>query len=170
MKIKFEFNDSSVWIIGTVLTVLVLAGIFILGEKNIDKTGAADKPSVLQASETIYDFGTISMAKGNVEKLFSIANSTDKDITIKTVTTSCMCTKAYIVNGDSEKGPFAMPGMGYVPPANELLKPGESRNIKVVYDPAAHGPAGVGPVDRFVYLVDSNGGNIKLEIKANVTP
>ena len=63
-----------------------------------------------------------------------------------------------------------MPGMGYVPPANETIKAGESRMIRVVYDPNAHGPAGVGRINRFVELVDSSGGTLGLEIKALVTP
>ena len=63
-----------------------------------------------------------------------------------------------------------MPGMGFVPPANEVIKAGEIRAIRVVYDPNAHGPAGVGQIDRFVELTDSSGGAIQLEIKALVTP
>ena len=63
-----------------------------------------------------------------------------------------------------------MPGMGYVPPANELIKAGESRTIRVVYNPNAHGPAGVGRIDRFVTLTDEAGGALQLEIKALVTP
>jgi hypothetical protein len=57
-----------------------------------------------------------------------------------------------------------------VPKANELIKAGSSLDIEVVYDPAAHGPAGVGAVDRFVYLTEPNGGTLELEIKAVVTP
>ena len=81
-----------------------------------------------------------------------------------------MCTNAYIVNGGRETGPFGMQGMGFVPPANELIKAGESRDIKVVYDPNAHGPSGVGAIDRYVFLTDEAAGKIQLEIKALVTP
>ncbi|MBU6414743.1 hypothetical protein KGQ34_00665, partial [Patescibacteria group bacterium] len=86
------------------------------------------------------------------------------------VITSCMCTNAYIESVGREKGPFGMEGMGYVPPANEIIKAGESRGIKVVYDPNAHGPAGVGAIDRLIYLTDGTGGTLQLEIKAEVTP
>lgn len=158
-------------IIVVVLILIILAGIFIVGEgTSSNQNDQGGKISELQAPEKFYDFGTISMAKGNVEKRFKITNTTDKDIFVKTVTTSCMCTSAYIINNGAEKGPFKMPGMGYVPPANETIKAGEYMDVKVVYDPAAHGPAGVGIIDRFVYLTDSNGGKMQLEIKANVTP
>lgn len=154
-----------------ILTLLILGGIFIFGEgTSSGQNNQSGKSSQLQTSEKIYDFGTISMAKGNVEKKFKITNPTDKDIFVKTVTTSCMCTTAYIENDGSEKGPFKMPSMGYVPPANETIKAHKSIDIKVVYDPNAHGPAGVGIIDRFVYLKDAAGGQMQLEIKANVTP
>lgn len=127
--------------------------------------------SELAATETLYNFGTISMRNGLVNREFTVTNPTDRDITVSTILTSCMCTSAYVVGADgSLKGPFKMPGMGYVPPANELIKAGESRVIRVVYDPNAHGPAGVGRIDRFVTLTDASGGALQLEIKALVTP
>jgi hypothetical protein len=64
-----------------------------------------------------------------------------------------------------------MPGHGGpVGRANEIIKAGQSLNIKVVYDPNAHGPAGVGAIDRFIELTEENGGKTQLEIKAVVTP
>lgn len=125
--------------------------------------------SALTVSEKLYDFGTISMANGKVNHLFKVANSTDKDINLESVMTSCMCTTAYLESASGEKGPFGMAGMGYISSTNEVIKAGESREIKVVYDPNAHGPAGVGPVDRFVSLTVA-GGTLELEIKAVVTP
>ncbi|MDI6734388.1 MAG: DUF1573 domain-containing protein [Patescibacteria group bacterium] len=127
--------------------------------------------SSLVASETLYDFGTISMANGNVDKIFKITNPTDKDITISSIVTSCMCTTAYIEKAGEEKGPFGMSGHGGpVVKANEVIKAGESLDIKVVFNPNAHGPAGVGLIDRLIDLTEANGGLTQLEIKAVVTP
>ena len=131
---------------------------------------ATQNTTTLTAAETFYDFGTISMKNGLVARSFKVTNPTANDIELKTVVTSCMCTKAYIEGGGATKGPFGMLGMGSVPPANELIRAGESRDIEVVYDPNAHGPAGVGVIDRFVTLTDSSGGTLELEIKAVVTP
>lgn len=160
--------------------LLVFVGLFIWGYSGKGGTAASvqnapnssnTSQSALTASETFYDFGTISMKNGNVTKEFRVTNPTDKDITVSTVLTSCMCTTAFIVGQDGGvKGPFSMPGMGYAPSANELIKAGESRVIRVIYDPNAHGPAGVGRIERFVALTDSSGGVIQLEIKALVTP
>lgn len=174
-------ESKTISIIAVVL--LIFIGLFVWGYAGKGGTTASvqnapgvrqladTSKSALTASETFYDFGTISMKNGNVTKEFRIDNPTDRDITVSTVLTSCMCTTAFIVLPDgSIKGPFRMPGMGYVPPANEVIKAGESRVIRVVYDPNAHGPAGVGRIDRFVTLTDSSGGVVQLEIKALVTP
>ena len=111
------------------------------------------------------------MRNGDVNYDFKVTNPTDTDIFVPSLVTSCMCTSALIVEPDgTTKGPFKMPGMGYVPPANETIKAGESRIIRVVYDPNAHGPAGVGQIDRFAILTDAFGSTLELEIKALVTP
>ena len=162
------------------IILLILTGLFVWGSAGKGGTAASvqgapgamsTSKSVLTAFETFYDFGTISMKDGNVSREFTVTNSTDTDITVSTILTSCMCTLAFIVGSDgSVKGPFGMPGMGYIPPANEIIKAGESRVIRVVYDPNAHGPACVGRTDRFVTLTDTSGGTLQLEIKALVTP
>ncbi len=158
-----------------IIIILAIAGLIWWGRSNQAAgpsqggVGTSGNSSMV-ASEALYDFGAISMKNGLVSHIFKVANSTDKDIELKTVTTSCMCTKAYIETASGEKGPFGMPGMGFVPPANDLIKARESRDIKVVYDPNAHGPAGIGAIDRFVYLTDTNGETLQLETKAVVTP
>lgn len=164
------------------LVCVVLVGLFIWGYFSKGGTTASvqgiSEPNLtisknpLIATEKIYDFGTISMKNGNVNRDFTVTNSGDKDITVKTVLTSCMCTTALIMKSDgSTNGPFGMAGHGdSVPPANEIIKAGESRIIRVIFDPNAHGPVGVGPIDRFITLTDTSGNALQLEIKANVTP
>ena len=155
------------------LVLLGIAGLFFWGAQNraSPPEDTVSSKSALTAAETLYDFGTISMARGTTEKLFEITNPTDRNITLESLTTSCMCTNAYIVKGDARRGPFGMPGHGGpVPRANEVIPAGGTLAIAVVYDPNAHGPAGVGIIDRFVYLEDESGSVLELEIKANVTP
>lgn len=127
--------------------------------------------SDLVSDKTLHDFGEISMSNGKVSTLFQVSNNTQSDIILESVTTSCMCTNAYLVNGLEKKGPYGMPGHGGpVMKANKTIRAGETQDVEVVYDPNAHGPAGVGPVDRFVFLQDSNGKTLQLEIKAVVKP
>lgn len=158
-------------IIGIVLVLLFGLGLMWWGSGGQSSVVPGSKTkSSLTASETFYDFGSISMARGKVDRVFKIANSTDKDIEVKKIVTSCMCTNAYLSGPGGEKGPFGMEGHSYVPPVNETIKAGESRDLKVVFDPNAHGPAGVGPIDRLVSLTASDGGALQFEIKAEVTP
>ena len=128
--------------------------------------------NTLTALETSYDFGRISMSDGLVEKVFEVNNSSSQDVTLEKITTSCMCTFAYLeMVGGSEKGPFGMVGHGEpVPKTNEIIKAGEMRKVRVVFDPNAHGPAGVGIINRVVTLEDNTGGKFEFEIRAVVTP
>ena len=163
-----------------ILVCVVIIGLFTWGYFSKGGTTASvqgvstsnNSKGLLTATEKFYDFGTVSMKNGNVSREFNVTNASDKDITVDTVITSCMCTNAFIVKSDgSVKGPFGMVGHGgSVPPANEIIKTGESRIIRVVFDPNAHGPAGVGPIDRYITLTDASSNDLQLEIKANVTP
>lgn len=135
------------------------------------KVGGMMQSTMMQADGNFYDFGTISMKNGNVSKMFKVTNKSNSDITLPKLTTSCMCTNAYFIGPDgTRKGPFGMVGMGMVPKLNATLKAGESGQVEVVYDPNAHGPAGVGMIDRFIDLEDMDGNMMQFEIKANVTP
>lgn len=165
-------------ILGALVVALLFGAVFLLGYSgrgstaaSVQNAGQSNGRSGLVAPQPFYNFGTISMKNGDVSYDFTVTNPTDKDITVPTLVTSCMCTRALIIEPDgTTKGPFKMPGMGYVPPADEIIKAGESRTIRVIYDPNAHGPAGVGPIDRFAILTDADGGTVQLEIKAVVTP
>lgn len=157
------------------IAVAVIAGIMLWGKPSAQITGEikgdGNPASALAAGEVLYDFGRIRMADGKVEKIFTVTNTSGSDVTLEKITTSCMCTVAYLESAGGEKGPFGMPGHGGPStPVEEALKPGESRRVRVVFDPNAHGPAGIGPVNRSIYLASRSGGELELRIKAVVTP
>lgn len=138
---------------------------------SVQNAAPTGEKSALTADDVFYDFGLISMKNGNVTKAFTFTNPTGKDIIIHGLETSCMCTSALLVLPDgSTKGPFGMGGMGGVIATEDRVKPGESRTLRVVYDPNAHGPAGLGDIDRFITVTDTTGGTLRFEIKAVVTP
>ncbi|HEY4505083.1 MAG TPA: DUF1573 domain-containing protein [Candidatus Paceibacterota bacterium] len=160
-----------------VIVIAIVLTMFFWWGKSIQKPISEDynltraTESALISSEQLYNFGTISMTNGNVSRNFIMTNSTNKDIVVKSVETSCMCTQAFLVESDgSIKGPFGMAGMGGVTKTEEIIKAGEDRILRVVYNPNAHGPAGVGNIDRFVIVTDSYGNALRFEIKALVTP
>src|SRR3989338_555227 len=155
-------------------TVIVIGGLIWLGQPTVnqDSSEAKSAESILKSDETNFDFGTISMANGKVNHEFKITNSSNQLVNIKKIYTSCMCTAANFRFNDKTYGLFGMPGHGggALTTANITLNPGDSGSLDVIYDPNAHGPAGVGAIDRFVYVEDKNGGKLELEIKTVVTP
>ncbi len=127
--------------------------------------------SVLSLPEKSFDFGKISMKEGTVSHIFTISNTADSAVEIKNISTSCMCTEAFLINGEKREGPFGMPGHGGgATRVSAQIPAGESRDIEAVFDPAAHGPAGVGRISRAIFIEDKEGRVETLEISATVTP
>jgi hypothetical protein len=158
-----------------IVTVIVLGLLFWGGSvasnnSIVQGQHSAAVASALSAPETFFDFGAISMKDGKVRRLFTLKNAGEQAVTVKKLTTSCMCTEAFAVNGDRRAGPFSMPGHGFVPPANEIVPAGGTLGIDVVFDPAAHGPAVIGRIERAIFIEDEAGGVQTLTIRAMVTP
>ena len=164
--------NKNILIVG-LLAIAAFVGVMFLGRSTesamSSQTEIAVK-SALSAPETLYDFGEVQMKDGKVSHRFKVVNPTDKDLTADYLSTSCMCTTAYIVDDKSQSTAYGMEGMGSSGKAKLLFKPQEIREIEVVFDPNAHGPAGVGPLQRFVTLTDATGGKLQLEIKGLVKP
>jgi len=117
------------------------------------------------------DLGTVSMAAGNVPFRYLIKNTGAGPLTINRIYTSCMCTNATLVMANERKGPFGMPGHGAPPPAvKALLAPGDLANVEVVFDPAAHGPSGLGRIERTVTLESADAPPLELRMVVMVRP
>ena len=158
-------------IIGIVV-VLVLGAIVWLARPNAKSTDEpiAIGPTVLTVTETNFDFGTISMAKGNVSHMFTVTNTGTELVIINKLYTSCMCTTASIMDGTEKVGPFGMPGHSGIPSIKVSLAPGATTQVEAIFDPNAHGPAGVGTISRVVILENSAGKPLEIGFTANVTP
>ena len=110
------------------------------------------------------------MRDGNVEKIFMLRNNGEKEVRLANVFTSCMCTTAFLEKAGEKRGPFGMPGHGPSAAPRLSVMPGEELNVRVVFDPNAHGPAGVGLMERTVHLVGDDGAEEVLAIRSMVTP
>lgn len=126
----------------------------------------------LIAPEQFFDFGTISMAAGKVRNSFAVRNDGSEPVSITKIITSCMCTVARLKTGERTFGPFGMPGHGIAPSIREEIAPGETAEIEIEFDPAAHGPSGTGAIRRIVSIETNSQTKPKLELSfaANVTP
>ena len=163
-------------------SILIILGIaalfallFALGSQNPGSVPGGDAltaASALSVSEDSYDFGEISMKDGLVRRSFTVTNNASSTpLILSRISTSCMCTEAFLESNGEKLGPFGMPGHGGATRSiREEILAGESRAVEVVFDPAAHGPAGVGRITRAVFIEDEAGGVATLEISATVTP
>ena|SRR3989338_4552339 len=154
--------------------VVVLVGVgliwFARPQAQTSDLLVASTPGSLSATETVFDFGNISMAAGKVSHQFAVKNSGVGVVTINKIYTSCMCTSAKLITENGSFGPFGMVGHGFIPSINRALLPGESAKVDVVFDPAAHGPAGVGKIERMVTIENDAGELVELRFSAVVTP
>lgn len=131
----------------------------------------AGNVGTLVAETATYDFGAIPINGGLVSRRYVVRNTGVEPLTISNMYTSCMCTTATMRMGSQTWGPFGMPGHGIGGGRmGATLAPGGSAEVEAVFDPAAHGPAGVGPVSRAIYLENTAGGPLELSFTALVTP
>ena len=132
---------------------------------------AAGTTGVLVADTVLYSFGAIPLTGGLVRTTYAVRNPNTEPVTVSSVWTSCMCTTAVLRKGNDVFGPFGMPGHGGPRRAISLtLAPGEVIDVEAVFDPAAHGPAGVGPAARSVFLASGIRDPLELSFTATVTP
>lgn len=130
----------------------------------------ARQTGALRAKESNFEFGSISMAAGKVSHRFWFRNESTTPVLMQRVYTSCMCTTATLVKGMRVIGSYGMPGHGPLPDVNESLAPNEAAYLDVVFDPAAHGPAGLGRTERVVTIEPARGEPLQFAFVANVTP
>jgi hypothetical protein len=165
---------NKIGFIGIIIVVLVIGGILWIArpdsqDGNVAGTGA-ESSGIFTVDETFFDFGTISMAAGKVSHVFKVKNTGTEPVVIGKMYTSCMCTTATLVKDGKEFGPYGMQGHGFIPKINELVRPDEEVKIEVVFDPAAHGPAGIGRIQREVTVENNADTPLELRFNAFVTP
>lgn len=160
------------------LSLFLGGGLILWSYNTAGKSGRAPGDEIesgqgqLSVTEPTYDFGEVSMAKGLVNHEFVLSNNSSAPVKVGAVETSCMCTTAYLKVGENgrEVGPFGMAGHGGLKNSANLIVPlGEKLIVRAVFDPAAHGPAGVGPVERQIIL-EVGGSPLTLNFKALVKP
>jgi len=110
------------------------------------------------------------MAAGKVTHQFKIKNTSSEAVIINKIYTSCMCTTAMLTIGDKQLGPYGMPGHEDIPRIDQMVNPNEEVTIDAVFDPSAHGPAGIGQIQRTITLENNAGQPVELSIAATVTP
>lgn len=139
-------------IIGIVIFTLLIfiGGIFLFGKTSAKPDLTKTAGAKIEALETAYDFQTIQLSGGLVSHNFKVRNVGTEELRLANFATSCMCTKVSFKTASGEGPQFGMKGMSKTIDWMGKLQPGEEGEIVAVFDPAFHGPQGVGPIDRLV--------------------
>lgn len=151
--------DKNTKILLTIIAILIIGGIGAAVAATMKEKSINGTPK-LTLETTGFDWGDISMAQGLAKKTIKIQNTGTGDLKISKFSTSCMCTKVTFDANGRRSPEFGMPGHGGSGPAfwSETIKPGESGNLEIIFDPNAHGPEATGPITRYVYIYSNDGG------------
>lgn len=162
-------NDKKA-IIGFILVTLLIlgGGVFILSKTTTSGqiSGVSSEVKISVDAKT-YDWGTIPYSGGNVSKTFTIKNTGTDVLQLTNIKTSCACTYAQLTIDGKISPKFGMhttsSWVGEVPP-------GKDAQLAVVFDPAFHGPTGVGSMERLISVQtnDINNPNLEFSLKGVV--
>lgn len=143
-------NGEKKILIGIIaITLLVLGGgIFYLTKSTPSKPVLVETIGAkIETPETNFDFNDIVYSGGDAIHEFKIKNIGDKELQIANLKTSCTCTKTYLKTQAGNGPAFNMHSQSdWI----GKLNPGEEASIVADFDPAFHGPNGVGPISRIV--------------------
>lgn len=145
----------------TLLSGIILSAVFVVtacgpasGSVDITRLNETESGKIAPLGDVSFDWGDVDIQGGNVDYTFKFKNDGDGDLIIKTASTSCMCTTATVILEDSTTSPAF--GMHEIINWGGVVASGDEFTVKVVFDPLAHGPDAVGPIDRVVFISTSS--------------
>lgn len=155
--------DKFIISIIAVSLIVVIAGSAIMsGNTGTDSRSKIEvnENTKIVLDKTSHDWGTIGLNDGNVEHVFEVKNEGTEELTLSNIVTSCMCTTAQLILNDQQSPVFGM----HTKSDYQLNVPaGETALLKIVFDPAFHGPSGVGPINRQITVDTNNPDKSKLQ-------
>lgn len=144
-----------------VLTILILGGgVYFLSSTATSTQVTPSQNVKVEIPERTFDWGNIPYSGGNATKTFTIKNTGTGVLQLSGVKTSCTCTKAQVTIDGKGSPYFSMHSTsGWV----GQVAPGKEAQLLVIFDPAFHGPSGVGSVERLISLETNDIQNPKIE-------
>lgn len=154
-------NDKKIIISIIAVTVVILVGgvLVISANSSTSLVTASQNAKAYTVESTSFDWGKIQYNGGNVTKTFTIKNTGTDTLKIYNIKTSCHCTKAHLTINGKKSEDFGMSGVSSW--VGDVAT-GKNAKLTVIFDPAYHGPGGLGPVSRFVSVETNDKGNPKL--------
>ncbi len=149
-------------IIGLIIATLLIlgGGIYVLSISSASVKITSSQNAKISVDQKTFDWGNIPYSGGNATKAFAIKNIGSDVLQLTGVKTSCTCTKAQIVIDGKSSPYFSMHSTSSW--VGEVA-PGKEAQLTVIFDPAFHGPIGVGPVERLVSMQTNDVQNPNLE-------
>lgn len=157
--------EGKKFIVGTIIfTVIILGGgFYVVSNSNQTSQIKSVEGVKTTVDSTTHNWGKIGLNDGNVEAVFNIRNKGNKTLKLFNVKTSCMCTTAQLSLNDKKSPVY---GMHTKSPYVLEVPADETAKLKVVFDPAYHGPQGVGPITREIIVETNDPENPKLNFEA----
>lgn len=154
-------NDRKV-IIGFILVTLIIfgGGVYILSTTLSSPQISASQNAKAEVGQKTHDWGIIPYSGGNVSKTFTIKNTGTDVLQLTSVKTSCACTYAQLTIDGKVSPKF---GMHTTSSWVGEVAAGKGVSLTVVFDPAFHGPTGVGPMERLISVETNDSSNPSLE-------
>lgn len=149
-------------IIGLItFTLFILGGgIYVLSTSSAPVKITSSQNAKISVDQKTFDWGNIPYSGGNATKTFTIKNIGSDTLKLTGVKTSCTCTKAQIVIDGKSSPYFSMHATSAW--VGEVA-PGKEAQLTVIFDPAFHGPTGVGPIERVISMQTNDTQNPSLE-------
>lgn len=150
------------------LIIILIAGGAVFAVFGYVKDKNFGRPEI-EIAHLEYDAGVISMVDGLIKHTYEIKNIGKGDLKIEEIRTSCMCTTARLRIGSQLSREFGMHDNSFG--WSETIAPGETGYLDVIFDPAFHGPSGIGQITRAIYILTNDPANKNIEflLTANIT-
>lgn len=151
----------SVLLITTLLIVGVAYGFTKVSQKQIVPPTVGAQAEV---DKTSVDWGQIQYNGGKVKAAYRITNNGTETLKLFGATTSCACTTGTITANSKVSPPFGM----HAPMSNVIeVSPGKDAIVEALFDPAFHGPGGIGPISRTITIQTNDPSHQTLNLQAS---
>lgn len=158
-------NTLKKFSIVSLATFLFFSGAIFIASFKSTKAVDLNLPKIT-ISPMEFNAGDISMAAGKYTTIYKVKNDGTTDLKISKIITSCMCTIAMFKIDGRTSPAFGMPGMGSNTASwSETIKPGQTGDVEVIFDPLAHGPEATGPIDRTITITSNDPTNPSLNLR-----
>lgn len=147
--------------------MLLLGGCVNTGtNNNAQDMSKSQNSSSLSYSTEIYDFGEIPIMGGLVSTTYQVTNEGPTPVVLIKGSTSCMCTTAQIKDTKGNTSDtITMAGHGGSGEIMQVLEVGESTSVTATFDPMAHGPNALGPIQRDVFITTNSSQHPELRFR-----